>query len=180
MKLNYSLSQEDYLNFQLYYGLRSPYGKKLRTRNWLIVPLIYTFFASILFFTSSPIFSISFLILAILWLLFYPSFQKRRMAKVYKNYNIEQFQRRFDKPVEVSFDKLHVNLKDYAGEAKINLIEIDEMREVENYYYLKFTTGVVLIIPKQKIDTIDELKAFLEALVKKSRIKYVPDLEWKW
>lgn len=179
MKLSYKLDREDYLNFQMYFAFQSPYARKLRTRSWLIIPLLYILFASILFFTSPPVFFISFLVLAILWTLFFPSYQKRRMIKMYRNYNEEIFIRRFDKPVEISFTKDYVNLKDYAGESKIKLIEMEGLFEVKNYYYLRITTGIALIIPKQKIPNLKALNVFLEKLTAKYKIKHYIDLDWK-
>lgn len=179
MKLNYSLDQNDFLTFQLYTAFRSPSYKKIRNHNWFIVPIIYTFIASVLFFTSPPVFSITFLILAVLWTAFYPTYIRKKHAKVYRGYNEEHFKKRFDKPVEVAFLKDYVAMKDYAGEGKIKISEIESMYEIQGYYFLKFTTGIFLIIPKIKISKPKEVKTYLEKLVKKLGIPYNIDLEWR-
>ena len=180
MKLSYSLDKEDFLTFQLFTAAHSPYIKKMRRINWLLIPVLYVIFSIIFYFLTDPIFSLGFLVLAILWLVFYPYFQKRRYEKVYRKHNEEIFKNRFGKQIDLSFTKDQVISKDYSGEGKMKLEEIEEINEISDYYFLKFTTGVSLIIPKQKIDTLDKVKDFLDKLAKKLHIKHDVDLKWEW
>jgi len=180
VKLNFNLSEQDLLIFQLYTASNSPYIKRSRRVNWLVVPILYLVFSVVLYLADSLDFSIGFLVLAILWLIFYPFFQKSRYEKGYKRHNIEYFKNRFDKPVELSFTKEYIASKDESGEGKMKLSELEALHEIQDYYFLKFNSGVSLIIPKKEVVEFNKLKELLESLVKKLQIEHEVNLEWKW
>lgn len=180
MKLNYNLSEQDLLTFQLYTASNSSYIRRARRINWLVVPILYFVFSVVLYLADSLNFSIGFMLLAILWLIFYPLFQKNRYEKGYKRHNIEYFKNRFDKPIELSFTKEYIASKDESGEGKMKLSELEALHEIQDYYFLKFNSGVSLIIPKKEVAELDKLKKLLENLAEKLGIEYKINLEWKW
>ena len=178
MKLNYALDREDFLTLQLYVASHSPQVKKMRRMSWLIIPIIYGLIA--LIFWKDLAFSITFFVLGILWLIIYPFFQRKRYIKIYGRHLDEIYKNRFEKPIELTFGKDNISSKDYSGEGKMKLSEIEKINEIRNYFYIKFTTGVSHIIPKQKIEKSNEVKKFLKDLAKKHNIPYQTELEWQW
>lgn len=178
MKLNYALEREDFLALQLYFASQSSQVKKMRRITWLCIPILYYLIA--LFFWRDLAFCITFVVLGTLWLIIYPFFQRKRYIKVYGRNLDEIYKNRFGKPIELTFGKDNISSKDYSGEGKIKLNEIEKINEVQNYFYIKFTTGVSHIIPKQKIEKSNEVKKFLKDLAKKHNIPYQTELEWQW
>jgi hypothetical protein len=48
------------------------------------------------------------------------------------------------------------------------------------YFFLKFNSGVSLIIPKYKIDNLEQVSNYLIGLVSGLNKKHKVDLNWKW
>jgi hypothetical protein len=69
--------------------------------------------------------------------------------------------------------------KDKTGEVRINKGEIEEINEIQDYYFLRTKSGVSLIISKIKTDDIENIKSEIKSLVDKG-VKHNIELNWRW
>ena len=60
------------------------------------------------------------------------------------------------------------------------MTQIENVTETANYFYLKIKTGGHLIIPKLKINNVDDVREELKSLCAKLSIDFITDLNWKW
>jgi hypothetical protein len=180
MKLEYSLEKNDYVTFQLFAAAKSKRITKKRRNNKIILPLIYLGLAVVTYFVEDIGLSIIFLFIGLLWFLFYPAYEKKKYFRHYDKYIEENYKNRFGKVETLNFEEDYVLSKDYTGEGKLFLSEVEELNEIEKYYFLKFNSGVSLIIPKSKIDNLDQLSQYLKSLVSSLNIKHNIELTWEW
>jgi hypothetical protein len=85
-------------------------------------------------------------------------------ADDYRKFVREQFINRFDKPETIEFNDNSILCTDFICESKIKFQGIVEINETNNYYYLKIKTGGEIIIPKSKIDNIENLMTELNRI----------------
>lgn len=55
------------------------------------------------------------------------------------------------KQVTISLGEEFIDTADYIGESKLRTREITEVNEISNYFFIKFSSGESLIIPKPVI-----------------------------
>jgi len=180
MTIEYTLDKGDFLTFHLFSASKSERIRKTRTRNKIMLPLVYLGISIILYFIESIELAIIIFLSGFLWIFIYPFYERKRYVKHYKKFIDENYKNRLGKPGNLKFEGDYIHSKDFTGEAKMYLSELDELNEIRDYYYLKFNSGVSLIIPKRKIDNIESLDQFLNELATRLRIKHNVELNWRW
>lgn len=180
MKLEYSLEKNDYVTFQLFAASKSCGIIKKRRNNKIILPLIYLGLAIISFLIEGIGLSIIFLIIGLLWFLFYPAYERKKYFKHYDKYIEENYKNKFGKVETLYFEEDYVLYKDYIGEGKLFLSEVEELNEIGKYFFLKFNSGVSLIIPKVKIDNLEQFSQYIKSLVSRLNRKHKIELNWEW
>lgn len=180
MKVNYALDTKDFVTHQLYLASKSERIKKKRKRNQFIVPLIYVALGLFLLFGDKTISGIFFFVVALLWFLIYPKWERRRYEKHYKAYVKENFKERFGRLATVEFNNDLIYMKDASSEAKIMTSELEEISEIPTAIIVRFKTGQGLIIPKDKIENINHLRERLQQIAGQLNISYSVEGSWKW
>jgi hypothetical protein len=180
MTIEYTLDKVDFLTFQLYSASKSERIRKIRTRNKMMLPLVYLGISIILYFIESIELAIIIFLSGLLWILIYPFYDRRKYVKHYEKYILEIYKNRLGKPENLKFEGDYVHSSDFTGETKMYLSELEELNEISDYYYLKFNSGVSLIIPKRKVDNIESLDQFLNELATRLGIKHNIELNWRW
>lgn len=177
MKLEYSLTSSDFLEYQLYNSSKSKSTQKRLLRSRVLIPVIYIVIGLYFWYKDENLIrAILFGIIALLWFLFYPNYAKRRYKKHFKKHVAENYKNRINKTVEVFFDENHINTKDYTSESKINGTELKELIETENYFFIKLVTELCLIVPKIEVANQSELKK----RVTDFGAEYLDETNWKW
>lgn len=180
MTLKYSLDEDDFLQHSLFTATKSERIKKKRRKNWIMVTSAVFCLALIFYFSENMHEVYYWLIFGVITLFFYPSYEKYQYKKHYQKYIAETYKNRFNETSTVIFDEDNIETSDRTGEMKINLSEIEKIIETTKYFYLKMKTGETLIIPKFKIENLDNLRNILEKLAIKLNINFEDDLNWKW
>lgn len=177
MNLNYKLTNSDFLEYQLYTSSKSELHKRRRFRSRIIVPIIYTLFGLYLGYNNGDIgIGIVFAGIGLLWFIFYPMVLKWRYKKLFQKDIEENYKNRINKKVEIDFDEDSVSLKDFTSESKINGNELKELIETKNHFFIKMTTDLSIIVPKQAIENQTEFKRHVTGL----GAEYVDELNWQW
>jgi len=179
MKINISLTEKDFLEYQLYGASKSKNIKSQRVRTLII--LIVTF-CIMLFYAYNSIDSFPYflLILYIFILVIYKIFESKRYINHYKKYINENYKERFGITFNLNFTENQIIEESNLGESKTNYTALTEINEIENYYFLKLITGQSLIIPKREINDINTFKIKLSEIKNTFGLKENIELNWKW
>lgn len=177
MNLKYKLTNSDFLEYQLYASSISESHKKKRRNNRFIGPILFLLYGIYLVNKDKNLIGIIvFGVAAFLWIIFYPRYSKWRYENHFSKHVEESYKDRVNKLVEINFDDSFVNVKDFTSETKINGIELKELIEIKNHFFIKLTTGLSLIVPKHPIENQAEFKR----LVIEFGAKYIDKLNWEW
>jgi len=177
MKLEYSLNENDYLQYQLYTASKSKLIKKNRFRSRLIAPLALILFGLYNYINNpDKIGFIIYLLFAILWFFIHPLYSKFLYKRQYKRSIKENYQESVNKVSELSFNPNYILTKDYINESKINTKELGKLIEIKNYFFLTLNDKLSLVIPKNSISDIDSFKK----IINEYNIEHLRELNWKW
>ncbi len=180
MKIEFTLTKDDILQMQLFMASISEQVNKTRKKSKWRVPIVYAVLGILLAVTTDKVFGIVFLAVGVLWFFFYPGILAKRYEKIYRKNIDENLANRADKPVELTFGDEYIESKDYTGEAKLKISTIERVDEVRNYCFLKFDSGVGLVIPLNQIAERDSFIEYLKKMAADSAIPYAANLEWRW
>ena len=169
MEINYHLTEEDYLNFNMFHIKNSKTAIRSLQMQRIIGPLI--------FLISSYVFSrigdvpfvglfITFSILSILWFIFYPKYfynhvirHVKKMIKEGKNDGLLGDHRMLitDEGIVDSTTN---------GETKVTWSGIKEFKEDENNLYLYNSSVSAYILPKRELNNVDDVKSLFKSKIK--------------
>lgn len=180
MTLKYTLTENDFLQQQLFTASKSGRIKKQRRKSWIINSFTILCLSYLFYQSGNNFLTYYFLGFGILFVCLFPWYLKSHYKKHYKKFIQDTYKNRFGVTVTVKFNQDCIETFDITGESKINLSEIEEIIETGEYIYLKMRTGGKLIIPKLRIDYVDRLREELKKIADKLNIKFVSYLNWKW
>ena len=176
MTLEYKISQQDFLDFQLFTASKSERINKKKRNGWILLTLGSILIALYFYLNQNNAMAIYFALIAIACGLFYPKYFKWRYKKHYKTYIEENYSKRFDQVEILQINDDSILSKDRTGEGKMNLSEIEKIDETGNHFFLKLSTGFSLIIPKKGLDHPDELRKRFRGL----GLTLNDETNWKW
>ncbi len=180
MRIEYTLEKIDFLKYQLFAASKSERIIKSRKNSRIRLPIVYLILGLLLFAFADLIFALIFIGIGVVWYLLHPYFMKKRYIRHFEKYIDENYQNRFGKTVTIDFDEEHIISSDYLGESKLKIREIAEINEIKDYVFLKFSSGESLIIPKDRLENVNELNNILTKIVSDLSIKHNIDLDWQW
>ncbi|HEX5153995.1 MAG TPA: hypothetical protein VFW07_21260 [Parafilimonas sp.] len=178
--MTYKLDQNDFLQHQLFLASKSERIKRQRTTTWLILSATLLFLSHLFYKSGDNVLFYYFLISGILIFIFYPFYQRRHYKNHYNKFIADTYKNRFGQTANIKFTDSVIETTDITGESKINLTELENVTETGSYFFPKLKTGGHIIIPKAKIDNVNELKNVLKQLCENLNIDFVEDLSWKW
>lgn len=166
MEINYNLTEEDYINFNLYHIKNSKTGKRALALQRFLTPLFFIMISYIYSVISDmsflPLF-ITFLVTSILWVIYYPKYfyrlisrNTKKMIKEGKNDGLlgdHQLKMTDEGLVDISSNK----------ETKVTWSGITSFKEDDNSFYLYNSSVSAYILPKREIDYVDELRTFVQS-----------------
>jgi hypothetical protein len=176
----YKLTEDDFLQHQLYIASTSEYIIKKRKRAWILLTIAF-FVISGFYFASGNITLGGFLALSgLIYLFLYPSIQRRHYIRQYKRHIQNYYQNRVGEEVEVGFSGEHLIANSEASEGKIMISEIIGVSEISNLLFIHIRTGENLIVPKH-IDRFNQFKEELQQKTagQKMSWKDLPNWEFK-
>lgn len=180
MKIEFSIAENDFLTHQLFLASRSERIKKKRKRSQRRIPLIYLVFMLICLFLGNYTASIVFLVIALLWFLFYPQWERNYYIKHYRAHVKEQYKDRFEKMVSMEFHKDFIFVKENGAESKVFTTELEEIVEIPSMIICVLKGGLSFIIPTEKLSNLLDFRLRLKELTKDVNIPYYMDEQWKW
>lgn len=180
MKIEFILSKEDLLQLQLFMASKSKQIIKSRKNLRWRIPILYAVLGLVLTITIDIVYGIVFLTGGMLWFFFYPGYLAKKYVRIYKKSIEENFLNRVGKPIVLSFNDEYIETQDYQGESKLKIKEIVRIDEIRDYCFLKFSSGVGLVIPFSKLTEKDTFIEYLKNMAATNDIAYETNTEWKW
>lgn len=166
MEIKYNLTEEDYLNFNMFHVKNSKTIKRTLNTQRFITPII--FIALPFIFSkigNTPFFGlfIAFLLVSIIWILFYPKFfynsvirNTRKIIKEGKNDGL--------------LGEHHMILTEEgivdstpSGETKVTWSGIKAFKEDEHNIYLFNSSVSAYILPKRELHDVEEMKTYFKS-----------------
>jgi len=179
MTLKYSLSENDFLQHQLFISSTSETVKKKRRNTWIMTTLVLLCLGFLFYQSGNKFFTYYFIGLGITALFFYPLYLKSYYKKHYQKFVADTYKNCFGEESTVIFREDYVEAFDKTGESKINYTQVEKIIEIGGYFFLRMKTGGSLIIPK-RIEEVNTTRTELQNLANKVNVMYVTDLDWKW
>jgi hypothetical protein len=162
MTLEFELNEQDFLDFQLFTASQSKKIAKKKMRGLILWTPLFAVLSVFYYFDYNDFMAISFGVLAIVYALFYSKLFVWQYKRYYKTYVKENFSHRFGE--KAYFEINNQTIKDKTGDETINVSEIEKVDETEKHFFVEIKSGVSLIIPKDRIQNSDEVRAKFETL----------------
>ncbi len=175
-----TLDENDYLTFQLYTASKTPRMKNARIKAWIFLTVAFGCFSYLFYRSNNDALGIYFLILAGLTATLYPFYSRWRYKKYYLKYIRDTYKNRFGEECDLQFDTDTIIAKDKGGEVKINKSEIEEINEINDFYFIKNRSGTCLIISKSKTEDIEKIQKEIKSMISNHNIRHNIELDWKW
>lgn len=182
MKVCYFLEKNDHLIFQLYQASKSERIRKKRFHSQIRPAVIY-WIAGLYFFWRGSVWVTLFLIIVgVLWFIYYPLWERGHYVRHYQSFIDEKFpaKSQVESEVNLDFDETYIHCKNYLGESKVLLSAIQEIIELDTLILIKLSDAESVILPKERIENIDEVKSYLKTLAERLNIPYQQELDWQW
>ncbi len=180
MKYQWKMSENDYLTYQLYHYSQSKEKQQRRRRGmWIFVAFMFVF-AAIGFTLESDFLMYYGLGFAVLSILFYPKYHKRRIYKHFYNHIKETYHAKIDINTEAEFTEEWLYLKTDVSETKIKSNQIENFVELSNHILVKLKFGETIVIPKAEIKALENLKSTFDQLSDSLDVPYFKNEAWKW
>lgn len=180
MTLNYIVTEEDYLQSRLFISSKNITVKRTRKKSWFFLTGSFFVASMVSFLPEDKFLGYYLLVITILTLLFYPKYQKGVYKRHYRKFVHENLKHHFNESVTITFTTDSVEMSDKTGFTHINITEIDQITEIEKYFYLRTKSNQYLIIPKDRTNDLQSVKAFFVDLARKLNIEFIIELDWKW
>lgn len=180
MTIDFKIDENDFLTHQLFVASKSDRIKKKRQRSKIIVPLIYLAFGLLFLLQDKVSLTIIFFIIGLLWFFIYPIWERRHYIKHYKGFIKENYKERLGRTATLEFNNDYILAKDNGSESKVLTTELEEIYEIQTTIFVRLKGGQSFILPKDKIENLDNLKAILKELANYLKINYEIDEKWEW
>ncbi len=180
IEYKYIIEKEDFLQHQLFAASNSKLISKTRYNSKILIPFFYLIIGLGFYMMDQSIGGIIFVGIGVLWYFVYPLYLRKKYLRYYTRYIDENYTNRFGKVESLSFEEEYIYSKNFVGESKMKISEIVEIFEILDYFYLKFSIGSTLIIPKAFVNNSIELEKEIKNMATRYSIKHTVNLEWKW
>jgi hypothetical protein len=178
MKIEYTLTEEDFLEYQLYTTSMSKSITKKRLIAHFAVPMMYILIGvSVYFYNNNSDVILICIFLAALWLLIYPFYSKWKYKKSYLKHIKKNYTDRLDHVDALKLgNNAYFYVKEQGKEGKIKTSDVEKLIELKNHFFLQVKKGGAIIIPKNYVLNTESFKKIITDL----NIDYLNDTDWKW
>ena len=165
MKINYSLTEEDFLNFNMFHIKNSKTAIRALNMQRFITPIIFLILSYVISKVGNISFLelfITFLIVSILWIIFYPKYfyhhiirHVKKMIKEGKNDGLIG---------QHSLNMTEEGIVDSTSfdENKVTWSGIKAFKEDKKYFYLYNSSVSAYILPKRDLHSVEEIRNYLK------------------
>lgn len=176
LKYEYTLQEQDYLDFQLFIASKSERISNKRRNGWIWLTIGSSILAAIFYLIEKLPMTIYFGLAAVLILLFFPRYFKWRYKSHYKKHIREHYKKKFNEFITIEIYPDFILTKDKIGESKIISDQIEIVHETLKNFFVKVSTGDSFIIAKDG----DRSSQLLRDKFNEMGIPLSNEQDWKW
>ena len=181
MKLNYQLTEEDYLQFCLFAASQNLTLRDAKRRILFLLILMFSLGSVWIYFRLHSLFFITFSVTGILYCIFYYFYGYRSVFKRAYKKNVKRlFKEKIGLEFSVVSDNELITILSNQTKLEINLANVDFIEEIADYYFIKLKTSDRIIIPKRIFENGTNSEASLRNFAKQNNITIKQLLDWKF
>ena len=180
MTLEYNTVEQDYLTFHLFELSVSARNKRTRRRAKVNISVLFLVIAVYnIIFSRAIILASLFTVMAALWYLLWPRYEKRYYLRNFKNAIKESYGKIFGNATTLQLTPDHISDITAGNEISSPLSGITAINEIPDYIFIKLQIGMGIIIPKTT-PGIEELRTKLHEIATTFSIPYNVYDKWAW
>lgn len=172
-------SQEDLLTKYLFIASNTTRIKRGRNRIWIALVVLFTMLAILYSFDADKFLMWLFIAFGIILLLFFPFLITRILKRQYESIVAEQFNNVKNLPFEITLEDESISYKSNIGDVQLKISQIEQIDEIQNYFFLKFSSNDTITLPKRSF-SYDLLNNYLMDVSTKNAIPFNRQLNWRW
>ncbi|HET6227166.1 MAG TPA: hypothetical protein VFF27_12855 [Bacteroidia bacterium] len=180
MKYEFTLDEQDYLENCLFLASNSKIYKKRKLASRLILPILYIGLGLYMLSENDVVFATIFLAFSFLWFLFSPALTRNRYKKFYRKTITESYSKRLGRISTFEIESTDFLMTEEKNVSRISLKDLESVNELAKYFILKLQIGSTIILPKDKINNLSELKKELKDLAQVQNVPFNEELNWKF
>ncbi|MBL3658317.1 YcxB family protein [Fulvivirga sediminis] len=180
-KYRFSLEEEDYLTHQLYTASQSKSGANRRKWRWFFMTGIMFVFSFFFYQKDNMWLTLYFAIIGVIVLALYPVYLKWLYKRHYRRYIRDRFSDQFGKTITLELYEDQLISKDEDNtQSKFAYRTVDQITNLPKHFLINVKSGEALIIPKERVNDIDQLEAKLKYISDFANADYSNQQNWKW
>lgn len=168
MEINYDVTEEAFVEFNLFHAKNSKAIMKSMSIQRFLVPIMYlliaVIFSSIMdipvLFMVTP-----FLILSILWIILFPTYFNRQIKRTAKKMIREGKNEGILGKHTMIFTEQGLREIGPRGETSVSWAGIEKVQEDQSNIYLYNSGATAFIVPKKELDDIEGVRNFLHSKI---------------
>jgi len=180
MELNYSLTENDYLQQQLYLASKNEFFKRERRITnvgliiWILIIVLFTILLKeIVFICASSLMLVVYCCISSRYL--------RWATRIrLKKYVDSVYLKKCGIITNIKFEENHILTSTSIIDTKLKFLGFQSISEIEDYFFITFITDENFIIPKKHVEDVSTLRNLLKEIAEKRNIDFISELNWKW
>ncbi len=178
-EINYSLTQSDLLEFQMFTSAQTKSHRSQRLRSTLWIILICGGAGGYVFSKGEETFSYYFFGTALLWLVFSKHFLKWRYERHFKKHIEETKQGMIGVEASLEMDDTGLISKSADGTGNIDYNGIESLTELRGIFLIKLKQSLTLCNPKAAVEQ-EQLESFVKTLSERTSIPVTDESNYRW
>jgi hypothetical protein len=180
MKIEFTLSEQDLLNHQLFAASKSKRIMKRRTQGKIFLLLIYMAIGIFIWERNGVVTGAVFFLVCMPLYFIYAYMERKQYVKHIGAYIEDQFKTRGARKTSLFFGDDFIEMKDGENESIVPYLELEAIYETGTLYSLTLKNGQGILIPKSHSKVPEDVSKTLSQLADREGIPFCQELNWKW
>lgn len=180
MKLQFQLSEEDFLNFQLFMASQSTAVRKRRAKGKFFMLLIYMALGIWIWSSYGTISGGLFFLVCLPLYFLYAWMDRRQFVQHFRKYIQTQLQDQLKNPVTLDMESAQIRMSYNQNESVIPMADIQVIHEIPTLVILLLQGGQSIIIPRPALTGSQADPAYFKQLAEAHQLTYNHQPAWKW
>ena len=152
MEIDYSLTEDDFITFQMYSSGESAQQRKKRRRRRFLVPILYSLIAVYFFSSQEPVIAGFFLAFSAVWLFLFPVYSRWQHRRYFRAYIKENYRSKIDGKTILRLEDEGLHSSGCDSEGTLKYSGVDELIELESLYLIRLKQAMTLLLPRERIE----------------------------
>lgn len=181
LELDYNFDEEDFLQLQLYFASKDEAQIKQRKKEKYRIIGLSILCGLLLFFDEGyRLLSYFFLGSAVFFFAIYPWWSVWFYKRMYKKHISEKLREDFPYNTKLLLGSDVIEIETKKGRSYYGLDDLNTMIETERYFFVIMSRQVSVIIPKHRMNNVEEIRMQLLHYKENNSVSFVEDLDWRW